>query len=44
MKCYRGSEQIKIYTYIFHYIIPDKFVDPKNKTEYGNSLSPEYFE
>jgi hypothetical protein len=33
-KCIKASDNVRIYTYIFHYIIPDKFVDPKNKVEY----------
>lgn len=43
-KCIKAIDWVKINTYIFHYIIPDQFVNPKNKIEYGNSLSPRFFE
>lgn len=38
------SRDIKIFVYMFHYIIPDKFVNPTNKWEYNNSMSPAIFE
>lgn len=41
--CVKNND-IKIYTYMFHYVIPDKFVDPNNKWEYNNSMSPVIFE
>ena len=42
--CIKNMNDLTIYVYMFHYIIPDKFVDKNNKIEYGNSLSPEFFE
>lgn len=39
-----NANDVKIYAYMFHYIIPDKYVDKANKMVYGNSIPPENLE
>jgi len=42
--CITNPDDVKIYAYMFHYIIPDKYVSKDNKIEYGNSIPPEKLE
>lgn len=42
--CEKDISQVRIYVYMFHYIIPDVFIKKENKIEYSNSIPPEKLE
>lgn len=42
--CIKNLNDLKVFVYMFHYIIPDKDVDINNKIEYWNSLDPDFFD
>jgi peptidoglycan/xylan/chitin deacetylase (PgdA/CDA1 family) len=43
-KCYKIEDWINAEAYIFHHILPDKFVNKRDPVEYWNSVSPNDFD
>ncbi|MDD2916474.1 MAG: polysaccharide deacetylase family protein [Candidatus Gracilibacteria bacterium] len=43
-QCIQKIDDLKVYAYMFHYVIPEKYVRKDNKIEYGNTISPEKLE